>query len=369
MKQTDSLNILFAGGGTGGHVYPAIALAEEIRCKYPGFKILFIGAKNKIEEKIVPNHGFKLELIEVRGLSRKLNLELLKFPFMLLKAMIQARKICNDFKPDIAIGTGGYVSYPAIKAAKREGSKVYLIEPNSLPGKTTNQLESSAEKIFVQFEDAKKRLKYPEKSIISGNPVRANLSHLSKEEACKKLGIDANMTVVLVLGGSQGAASINNCVENWILHGVPANTVIVRQTGTKDYQSLKKVNHKNVLTFEYIEDMAAAYSAADIVVARAGATTIAELLFTGKPSILIPSPYVAENHQYYNAKSLVDTGAALLIEEKELENKFESTINGLLENTVEFEKIKKTAESAVKKDALKMILAEIFKTEKAEIRK
>lgn len=326
MKNLTPYRFLFAGGGTGGHLYPAIAVANEIKKIKPESEILFVGTKSKIEGRVVPQLGYGFKSIWIKGFSRKLNLSNLLFPFKLIVSVLQSLFISFRFKPNVAIGTGGYVAGPAIWGASVMGAKVILMESNSYPGVTTRLLEKYADEVNITFEDSKKYLRQPEKIKVTGNPVRDELGKSTKSEAIKYFGLDEIKFTILVLGGSLGAQSINEAVAGCVEDLEKNNLQIIWQTGKSYYDNYKKYNFTSVKILDFIDDMNKAYSACDLLVARAGATTIAELSVLGIPSILIPSPHVAENHQYYNAKSLADNGAAVLIPDSELKENLKNKI-------------------------------------------
>lgn len=322
---------LFAGGGTGGHLFPAIAVADEIKRLKPESEIMFVGTKSKIEGRVIPKLGYGFKSIWVSGFSRKINLSNLLFPLKLFISLFQSLFISMKFKPSVAIGTGGYVAGPAIWGASVLGAKIILMESNSYPGVTTRLLERFANEVHISFDDSKKYLRKPSLIKLTGNPVRKELGTSAKNESKKYFALDENKLTVLILGGSLGAASINNAVANCIDELVKNNLQIIWQTGKYYFNNYKELNSDSVKVVDFIEDMNKAYSACDLLVARAGATTIAELSVLGIPSILIPSPHVAENHQYYNAKSLADNNAALLINDSnvkvELRDKIINVIN------------------------------------------
>ena len=327
MKSTVTpYRFLFAGGGTGGHLYPAVAVANEIKRMKPESEILFVGTKSKIEGRIVPKLGYQFKPIWIKGFSRKFNLANLLFPVKLFVSLFQSLLISFKFKPSVAIGSGGYVAGPAIWGASVMGAKIILMESNSYPGVTTRLLEKYADEVHITFEDSKKYLRQPNKIILTGNPVRPELGKSTKSEAIKHFGLDENKITILVLGGSLGAKSINEAVAGCVEDLEKNNLQIIWQTGKNYYDNYKKINFTSVKILDFIDDMNKAYSACDLLVARAGATTIAELSVLGIPSILIPSPHVAENHQYYNAKSLADNGAAVLIKDSELKENLKNEI-------------------------------------------
>jgi UDP-N-acetylglucosamine--N-acetylmuramyl-(pentapeptide) pyrophosphoryl-undecaprenol N-acetylglucosamine transferase len=336
---------LFAGGGTGGHLYPAIAVADEIKRLKPESEIIFVGTKSKIEGRIIPKLGYGFKPIWIKGFARKFNLENLLFPLKLFVSLVQSLFISFRFKPRVAIGSGGYVAGPAIWGASVLGAKVILMESNSYPGVTTRLLERYADEVHITFDDSRKYLRKIEKIKLTGNPVRKELGTSTKEEAKKSFGLDANKFTVLVLGGSLGAASINNAIANCVEELEKKSLQIIWQTGKNYYQSYKNINLDSVKILDFIEDMNKAYSACDLLVARAGATTIAELSVLGIPSILIPSPHVAENHQYYNAKSLADNNSAVLIKDSDVQ---EVLLDKILEVVYDKYLLKSLSENAKK---------------------
>ncbi len=346
---------LFAGGGTGGHLFPAVAVAEKIKAKIPEADILFVGTKNKIEGRVVPKLGYKFRSIWIKGFSRQFNLENLLFPVKLIVSMFQSLIINMSFKPKVAIGSGGYVSGPAIWGSSVMGAKIILLEQNSYPGVTTRLLERYADEIHVSYSDSEKYLKSKNKIKVTGNPVRESLGELNKEKALKYFKLSPDTKTILVLGGSLGAASINEAIAASVKVFKDKNLQLIWQTGSIYYEKYKNLNGIGVIVVPFIEDMNLAYSAADMVVARAGATTIAELLVLGIPSVLIPSPNVAENHQYFNAKSLEDEDAALLIEDKNVKNVLADKIISTIFDSNRLEILKTNSLKMAKPDAASLI--------------
>ncbi len=324
------LHFLFAGGGTGGHLFPAIAVADKIKSMVPDAEILFIGSRSKIEGKIVPAAGYKFKSIWIKGFSRKFKLENFLFPLKLVVSMLQSLVINIMFRPVVAIGSGGYVSGPPIYGAWIMGAKIILLEQNSYPGITTRMLENKAREIFISFEDSKKYFRNKKKLFLTGNPIRNYSSALSKEDALKTFGLSSGKKTILILGGSLGAGTINKAVANSLKNMLQKNIQIIWQTGDVYFKQYKYFSSDKVIVKSFIDNINEAYIASDIVVARAGATTIAELTAFGIPSILIPSPNVAENHQYFNAKSLSEQNAAILLDNKDVDCKLIETINALL---------------------------------------
>lgn len=325
-SQDRKYKFLFAGGGTGGHLFPAVAVADRIKSIAPESELLFVGTKSKIEGRVVPRLGYKFKSIWIKGFARKFSLENILFPVRLIAALIQSFIINIKFKPDVAVGTGGYVSGPAIFAAYKTGAKVFLLEQNSFPGVTTRLLEKYADEIHLSFEDSKKYFKNKNKLYVTGNPIRESLGSTTKTEALRKFNLDAKQKTLLILGGSLGADSINQTLEANILLLKEKRLQIIWQTGSEYYDSYKKFSDDKIKVLPFLDDMNAAYAACDLLLARAGATTIAEILLLGVPSILVPSPNVAGNHQYFNAKSLSDHEAIILLEDKNLKEKFFDSI-------------------------------------------
>lgn len=353
--------VLFAGGGTGGHLFPAIAVAEQIKIMKPETEILFIGTKSKIEGKVVPQLGYKFKSIWIKGFARKFNFENLLFPLKLFVSVIQSLVINMSFRPKVAVGSGGYVSGPAIFAASVMGAKIILLEQNSYPGVTTRLLERYAEEVHISFDDSRKYLRRKEIVKTTGNPVRMNLGKISKPEALGKFGLSEEFKTLLVLGGSLGAESINKAIGKNLKELIDNNIQVLWQTGKNYYENFKHLNSDKVKVYEFIEDMNSAYSACDLLLARAGATTIAEILALGLPAILVPSPNVAENHQYYNAKSLADKNAALLIEDENIESELFDTVKKLISMPGDMKILGENALGLAKPDAAKVIAQRAIK--------
>jgi UDP-N-acetylglucosamine--N-acetylmuramyl-(pentapeptide) pyrophosphoryl-undecaprenol N-acetylglucosamine transferase len=340
MNRDNKYRFLFAGGGTGGHVFPAIAVAENIRLLIPTSDILFIGTKHKIEAESVPKAGFRFKTIWIKGFARNFSPENLLFPLKLIVSAFQSLLINMKFKPKVVVGSGGYVSGPVIWSASVMGAKIILLEQNSYPGITTRLLEKKAEEIHICFEDTKKYLREKEKIFVTGNPVRVNLNLMNKEEALKNFGLSLKFKTLLVLGGSLGAASINNAILNCLGRIKQENIQMIWQTGKLYYDQYKDRKTNLVWIGPFIDNMSAAFSACDLCISRAGATTIAEITNLGIPAIFIPSPNVAANHQYFNAKSLAENRAAVLLEDKEADENLLDTITNLIFNDEELTKLK-----------------------------
>ncbi len=321
------MHILFAGGGTAGHINPALAVAGYIKERHPDVKISYIGTAKKLEAKLVPEKGYDFYTIDVAGFQRSLSPQnILKNISAVKKAVVSSvnsKRYLQELKPDIVVGTGGYVSGPVLKQAQKLGIKTAIHEQNAFPGMTTKMLAPNADAVMLAMPEANKYLKLKKEPIITGNPIRTELLRVSREEARKRLGFD-DRPVILSFGGSLGAQRINESVSELIKwHNGTDNYYHIHATGKFGYEdmigSLSGVNLSDKINIrEYINDMDICMAAADLVICRAGAITLGELSACGKPSILIPSPYVAENHQYHNAMTLKKAGASELIEEKEL---------------------------------------------------
>ena len=319
MKQ--SINILISGGGTGGHIYPAIAIANEIKVRFPDAKFLFVGAKDKMEMEKVPQAGYKIKGLWISGIQRKLTAKNLLFPFKLMSSLWNANKIIRKFKPHIAIGTGGFASGPTLIMANKKKIPTLIQEQNSYPGITNKLLSKKASKICVAYDNLERF--FPKGKIVkTGNPVRQDLLnvHSKKEQAVDFFKLNKKQTTILVLGGSLGAKKINELIENNLELFKSQNIQIIWQCGKLYYHNYKNHNEvQNVQVHQFINKMDLAYAAADIIISRAGASSVSELCIVGKPVVFIPSPNVSEDHQTKNAKSIVDKHAALLIRENELD--------------------------------------------------
>ncbi|HDZ58473.1 MAG TPA: UDP-N-acetylglucosamine--N-acetylmuramyl-(pentapeptide) pyrophosphoryl-undecaprenol N-acetylglucosamine transferase, partial [Ignavibacteriales bacterium] len=296
----------------------------------------------------------------IKGFSRKLSRNLL-FPVKLFVSVVQSVIINMGFRPKVAIGSGGYAAGPAIFGASVMGAKIILLEQNSYPGITTRLLERYADEVHISFEDSRKYLKREKIIYTTGNPVRKNLGSVQKEKALQKFGLNADKKTLLILGGSLGAASINKAVAENVKKLEAEGIQVIWQAGKYYYDEYKQFNTENVKVFEFIDDMNSAYSACDLLLARAGATTIAEVLVLGIPSVLVPSPNVAENHQYYNAKSLADKNAAVLIEDEKISRELFTTVTTLVLSQEKLAGLKSNALKLAKPDAAKVIAERAIK--------
>jgi UDP-N-acetylglucosamine--N-acetylmuramyl-(pentapeptide) pyrophosphoryl-undecaprenol N-acetylglucosamine transferase len=331
--------IIFAAGGTGGHIYPAIAVADELKRINNDIKIKFIGAKGRMEERIIPNSGYELNTIEVSGFKRNLSLKNLGSAFKLLKALNESKKILKSFKPEMVFGTGGYVSGPVLRTAAKLGIMNVVQEGNFYPGVTVKLLSSTANKVIVNFDGTKKYLKRQDNIEVLPYPVRQNMKSVSKKDALGELGLSENRRTLFVFGGSQGANSINTALLKCMKNLLGSDVQIIWQTGNSDFDSISRAvgSNPNVRLFRYIDKIDIAYSACDLVVCRAGISTIMELASMGIAAVFVPFPLAAENHQEKNARALVDKNAAKLILDSELNEKLEATVCMLIhdEHTLE----------------------------------
>ena len=331
------MRIVFSGGGTGGHVYPAIAIADAVKELKPEAEILFIGAKGKLEMEKVPQAGYKIEGLNISGFHRKLTLRNLSFPFKLISSLWRARSILKEFKPDIAIGVGGFASGPTLEMASRMGVPCLIQEQNSYPGKTNQILAKKVRKICVAYDNMEKY--FPkEKLVKTGNPIRkVFFENRDKEQSRSNYKLDQNKKTVLLFGGSLGAKSLNEAVaKSFEILKSRSDVQLIWQAGKLYYDTYRESETAllpNVKILPYLEKMEVAYSAADIVISRAGASTISELAAVGKAAILVPSPNVAEDHQTMNAKALTSIGAAALVEDKRINNDLFKEAMELIDNT------------------------------------
>lgn len=358
------LKVIISGGGTGGHIFPAIAIANAIKEKHPDSDILFVGAKEKMEMEKVPAAGYKIIGLTIAGLQRRLTLKNLSFPFKLLKSLGDAKRIIKDFKPDIAIGVGGYASGPLLKIAGQLNIPTLIQEQNSYPGITNKLLAKKAEKICVAY-DGMERFFPKDKIVITGNPVRKDIANLrdNRTEAIEYFNLDNNKQTILVIGGSLGARTINESIKAYLEHYEKENVQVIWQTGKLYFEQAKEAakNFNNIKVHEFISRMDLAYGAADIVISRAGALSISELCLVKKPCILVPSPNVSEDHQTKNAMSLVNKLAALLVKDIEAISNLGAKSIELLKNMELREQLSKNIAALGKPNAADDICNEVLK--------
>ena len=327
--------IIIAGGGTGGHIFPAIAIANAIKMMQPQTEILFVGAKGKMEMEKVPQAGYKIEGLDIAGFNRSSLIKNIGLPFKLGKSFLQVKKIFAAFKPNAAIGVGGYSSFPVLRYAQGKGIATFIHEANSFAGKSNRMLGKKATKIFTATDGME--IFFPaDKIIISGNPVRSAIAHsaVSRDEGIKFFGLDVAKKTILAVGGSLGAKSINEAIAKNIDVFANNNLQLIWQTG-KPYAEQAKIIAKgkdNVWVSDFINQMENAYAAADVVISRAGAMAIAELCVVQKPVLFVPFPFAAEDHQTVNAMNLVNKNAGLMIKDSEANEKLVDAVVALTKN-------------------------------------
>jgi UDP-N-acetylglucosamine--N-acetylmuramyl-(pentapeptide) pyrophosphoryl-undecaprenol N-acetylglucosamine transferase len=358
-----NLKFILSGGGTGGHIYPAIAIANELKLRFPDSDILFVGAKDKMEMQKVPQAGYFIKGLWITGIQRKMTFDNALFPLKLLYSLLKSRTIIRDFNPNVVIGTGGFASGPLLRVAGIAGIPTVLQEQNSYPGITNKWLSKKANKICVAYENLEKF--FPKnKIVLTGNPVRQDLVDFKQKrlEALEFFKLDSSKKTLLVLGGSLGARRINQLIAGELLHFSSQNVQLIWQCGklyNNEYAHFNEKEYVQVLPF--IERMDLAYAAADVIISRAGASSVSELCLVAKPTLFIPSPNVAEDHQTKNANAIVKKEGALLIKENELDTQFTTTITSLLNDEKLQKKLSKNLLLLAKPNATKDIVDEIVK--------
>ena len=357
-----SYKFILSGGGTGGHIFPALSIAHALKVRYPKSDILFVGAKGKMEMEKVPNAGFKITGLWISGIHRKQLFKNLLFPLKLISSLVRSIFIVLIFKPDVVIGTGGFASGPVLYIASLFGTPTLVQEQNSYPGITNKLLAKKANKICVAYEGLEPF--FPkDKIIITGNPVRQDLLDFDQnEDAHEVFKLNSDKKTLLVLGGSLGARRINQLVEAQLPYFQKNEIQVIWQCGTLYYEEYK--HHQQALgvqLFAFVKRMDLAYAAADIIVSRAGASSVSELCIVGKPVIFIPSPNVAEDHQTKNALAVSKKSAALLISEKDLDQNFEHQFTELIKNTSLQHQLADNIKKLAKKSATDDIVSEIEK--------
>ncbi len=366
MEGKENIRIIISGGGTGGHIFPAIAIANAIKRQKPDAQILFIGAEGKMEMEKVPEAGYPIEGLWISGFQRSLSLKNLSFPFKLIASLRKAKKIMKQFKPDAVIGVGGYASGPSLRAAGKRKIPTLLQEQNSFPGVTNRILAKKAGTICVAYHGLDKF--FPKDKIVyTGNPIRRDVVEIAgkNEEAYDFFGLEAHRKTLLIVGGSQGALAINKAIKKNLVMLSEAGMQIIWQTGKPYLQealdAIDKKGLKNIKPLAFIQRMDLAYAAADLVISRAGAIAISELCATGKPSIFVPLPTAAEDHQTKNAKALVDQNAAVLVSNSEAEEKLGKVVVGLMENNLQRQQLSANIARNGILDADDRIAQEVFK--------
>lgn len=328
------MKVLFAAGGTGGHLYPAIAIAEELRRLEPSAVIEFAGTSKKIEARVIPQKGYPFHPIWISGFSRRLRMDNLLFPVKVVVSLLQSFFLIRRLRPDIVIGTGGYVCGPVLFTASLSGIPTVVHESNSYPGVTTRLLAGRVTKVFTTFEITRTWLAASAKVEVVGNPTRAELSAANRTDGAAAFGLSPDRSTLFVFGGSLGAASINSAMPAVVSLAVARGWQVIWQTGETDKSSAANVpTHPDIKVMPYVDRMDLGYAAADLVVCRSGATTLAELTRLGKPAVLVPYPYAAANHQELNANAMVEAGAAVMLKDGTLQKELTGTVERLMSDT------------------------------------
>jgi UDP-N-acetylglucosamine--N-acetylmuramyl-(pentapeptide) pyrophosphoryl-undecaprenol N-acetylglucosamine transferase len=365
-KQMKPPKIIISGGGTGGHVFPAIAIANAIKAKQSDAEILFVGALGKIEMEKVPQAGYEIIGLDIKGLQRKISFDNLKFPIRLLKSLWKSSSILKSFKADVAVGVGGYASGPLLYMASRNNIPYVIQEQNSYPGITNKLLAKKASKICVAYEGMDQF--FPANTLMyTGNPVRAELLDIQalRVHAIEHFGLDVNKKTIFITGGSLGARTLNESVLNFVQEINSSDVQLIWQTGRFYYSTIvenaKEKFSEGVKIFEFISSMDMAYAAADLIIARAGAGTISELCLVGKPVVLVPSPNVAEDHQTKNAMALVKNNAAVLVKDANAKQELIPKALELLKNKEQLESLSAEIKKLAMPNAADIIADEVLK--------
>ena len=364
------MKYLISGGGPGGHIFPAVSIANALREADPSCEILFVGALGRMEMERVPQAGYPIIGLPVKGFDRSHPWRNIRVVIDLLRSMSQARKIVRDFRPDVGIGVGGYASGAAMKMAAKMGVPILLQEQNGFAGVTNKLLKDDAKKICVAYEGME-RFFPKEKIILTGNPVRQNLTSGSKEEAIRyfneEFGVNFNTEkkTLLIIGGSLGARTINQSIIAHLNKLIDSNVQVIWQTG-KNYladckKALEALPHNNIICTDFVSQMPLAYALADLVISRAGASSISELCLLGKPSILVPSPNVAEDHQTHNAMALVKKDAGVLVKDIDAKDQMVATALSLIHDTARLEALRANILTLALPDSAKRIAEEVMK--------
>ncbi len=336
-SQPRNLRVIISGGGTGGHIFPAIAIANALKKKNPANEFLFVGATGRMEMEKVPSAGYKIEGLDISGIQRKFSLKNFLLPVKIIRSILKSKRIIKNFSPDVAIGVGGYASGPLLYAATAKRIPSLIQEQNSFAGITNKILSKRVQKICVAYDGMEKF--FPKtKIVMTGNPVREEMVMIAgkKQDAMNFFSLDPGKKTVLVIGGSLGALTINKSIEAGLSLFVERNIQLIWQTGKsfapRAAEAVKDLQSKGIRTFDFIQRMDFAFAAADVIISRAGASSVSELALVGKPAILVPSPNVAEDHQTKNAMSLVNKNAAILVKDANAKNDLMSRVSEVLNN-------------------------------------
>ena len=357
--------IIVAGGGTGGHIFPAVAIANAIKKIVPATQFLFIGANGKMEMEKVPQAGFRIEGLDIAGYNRSSLIKNIGLPFKLIKSFFQVRKLVNSFKPDAVIGVGGYSTFPVLKYAQAKGIPTFIHESNSFAGKSNQLLGKKATKVFTA-SSGMERFFPADKLLVYGNPVRKEITQqkVTQEVAIQQFGLEPDQLTVLVVGGSLGAKSINEALAKHIDEFAKNDLQLIWQTGKTTAAAYQNIGHNKagIWVGDFITNMNVAYAAADIIISRAGSGAIAELCIVGKPAVLVPFPFAAEDHQTANAMELVDKNAALIIKDAEAKNQLVATVIALAKDIALQTSLAKNIADLAIINADERIATEILKT-------
>lgn len=338
-----SKKLIIAGGGTGGHIFPAIAIANAVKLKQPSYDILFVGVKGKMEMDKVPKEGYRIIGLDIAGMNRSSMLKNLSLPFKLIKSFLQARKVLREFKPDAVVGVGGYASFPVLYWAQRNKIPTLIQEQNSFAGKSNKILGKLADVVCVAYDNMERF--FPKQKIVyTGNPVRKSITQqtISKSEARSFFGLSTDKKVVFAFGGSLGAKSINETLASQANNLLQHNVALIWQTGSNFYNTAKEATkglEDHIKVFEFIREMDIAYAAADIIIARAGASSISELSIIAKPVVFVPFPFASEDHQTHNAMALVQRQAARMVKDQHVATELIPEVLQLLQNEEECNKM------------------------------
>lgn len=351
----NNLRVIIAGGGTGGHIFPAVAIGHALKRMHPGAQLLFVGALGRMEMEKVPLEGFEIVGLDIVGFNRSNMFKNLSLPFKIVKSALKARSIIKEFKPNVVVGVGGYASFPMLNAAQGMGIPTLVQEQNSYAGKSNKILGRKAKAVCVAYEKME-RFFPKEKLVLTGNPVRAKISQstVTKQEAISWFGLNSEKKIVLIIGGSLGAKSINEAINAGLMDILKEDVQVIWQTGKPYYEtavSSAALHQAKVKVFDFIREMDYAYAAADVVVSRAGALAIAELCIVAKPVIFVPYPYAAEDHQTSNAMALVEHNAAMMVKDSDAKAELVKKLKNLLHDNAMQEVMKNTLRSMAIKNA------------------
>ncbi|MGQ1786911.1 MULTISPECIES: undecaprenyldiphospho-muramoylpentapeptide beta-N-acetylglucosaminyltransferase [unclassified Saccharicrinis] len=357
------MKVIISGGGTGGHIFPAVSIANALKELDSSIQILFVGAEGKMEMEKVPAAGYEIVGLPVAGFQRRLTLKNVTFFFKLAASMMKARRVVRQFKPDVVVGVGGYASGPVLRVATNRNIPTVIQEQNSYPGVTNKILSKKVSKICVAYPEMERF--FPKDKIIrTGNPIRQNLlGKVSRKEAAEYFGLDPNKKVVFVTGGSLGARTINEGIEAGYGRLEKEGVQLIWQTGKYYYGKIKDAvpENENIKIMAFVDRMEAAFALADVVVSRAGASSISEIALLGKAAVFVPSPNVSEDHQTKNAMALVKEGAAEIVADKNVSDELVAKVLALLNNDEELERLKRNVKKFAMPDAAKVIVEEICK--------